>query len=176
MRKTRQLHLWIGLICSVFILIEAVTGLFLLEPQLLGGSGGNLGGPPQMRQQQPQTPTTSGVDANAASPDARANAGTSGPGRAGGAGEGFAGRGGAGGGFPGGGFPGGGGAGGGGSGAINIIRNLHEGRIGSTNIKWVMDIAAIGMMILTITGIVLSTKTLAAQRVRRKKQRVQMQE
>jgi hypothetical protein len=166
MRKTRQLHLWIGLICSVFILIEAVTGLFLLEPQLLGGSGGNLGGPPQMRQQQPQTPTTSGVDANAASPDARANAGTSGPGRAGGAGEGFAGRGGAGGGFP----------GGGGSGAINIIRNLHEGRIGSTNIKWVMDIAAIGMMILTITGIVLSTKTLAAQRVRRKKQRVQLQE
>jgi hypothetical protein len=160
MRKTRQLHLWIGLICSIFIFIEAVTGLFLLEPQLLGGSGGP-GGFPQMQQQRPQTPTTSGVDANAASPGARANAGgfapngMRGPGRGGDAG--------------------GGGAGGGGAGAIGFIRNLHEGRIGSTNIKWVMDIAAIGMMILTITGIILSTKTLAAQRVRRRKQKIELQ-
>jgi hypothetical protein len=162
MRKTRQLHLWIGLICSVFIFIEAFTGLFLLEPQLLGGSGGQGGFPQQMQQQRPQTPTTSGVDANAASPAPRANAGGGG-----GAPNGFRGPG-----------RGGdtGGAGGGGAGAIGFIRNLHEGRIGSTNIKWVLDIVAIGMMILTITGIVMSTKTLAAQRVRKKKQRVQIQE
>ncbi|UUZ85897.1 PepSY domain-containing protein [Paenibacillus sp. P26] len=36
MRKYRQLHLWIGLICSVFILVESVTGLLLSEPWLMG--------------------------------------------------------------------------------------------------------------------------------------------
>lgn len=154
MRKTRQLHLWIGLICSVFIFIEAVTGLLLLEPQLIGGGGGGgvRGGPPMMQQQQQQQ-----GDANASAPGPRANAG----------------------GFPPNGFRGpgrGDAAGANGAGAIGFIRNLHQGRIGSTDIKWVMDIAAIGMMILTITGIVLSTKTLAAQRVRRKKQKVQLQE
>jgi hypothetical protein len=158
MRKTRQLHLWIGLICSVFIFIEAVTGLLLLEPQLIGGNGGGpgAGGFPQMQQQRPQTPATSGVDANAASPAPRADAG----------------------GFPQNGFRGpgrGGDAGANGAGAIGFIRNLHQGRIGSTDIKWVMDIAAIGMMILTVTGIILSTKTLAAQRVRRRKQRIEPQ-
>jgi hypothetical protein len=152
MRKTRQLHLWIGLICSVFILIEAVTGLFLLEPQLLGGSGGQGGPPLQMQQQQTTNAGAVRSDTNAASPAARTDAGSfsrnsnMGPGREGGAG------------------------------ASNFIRNLHEGRIGSTDIGWVMDIAAIGMIILTITGIVMSTKTLAAQSVRRRKQRVELQE
>ncbi|WP_375295503.1 hypothetical protein [Paenibacillus doosanensis] len=36
MRKYRQLHLWIGLLTSVLILIEAVTGLLLSEPALMG--------------------------------------------------------------------------------------------------------------------------------------------
>jgi hypothetical protein len=162
MRKTRQLHLWIGLICSVFIFIEAVTGLFLLEPQLLGGSAKQgQGAFPQGMQQQQTTnsgaassdTTTKPIgDANTASPGASANAGSPpsrgnfGPGKQGG------------------------------GGANNFILNLHEGRIGSADISWVMDIAAIGMIFLTVTGIVLSTKTLAAQRVRKKKQRVEMQE
>jgi hypothetical protein len=64
----------------------------------------------------------------------------------------------------------------GGAGVTNFIRNLHQGRIGNTNISWVMDITAIGMIILTITGIVMSTKVLAAQNVRRKKRKVELQE
>jgi hypothetical protein len=165
MRKTRQLHLWIGLICSVFILIEAVTGLLLLEPQLLGGSAGRGAFPQQMQQQQT---TNAGADTNAASPAARADAGGNGnmgPGRRGGADAGS---------FPRMGNMGPGGEGG--SGVTNFIRNLHEGRIGSTDIGWVMDITAIGMIILTITGIVMSTKILAAQSVRRRKRKVELQE
>ncbi|STO36655.1 Uncharacterised protein [[Flavobacterium] thermophilum] len=36
MRKMRNLHLWIGLISSIFLLVEAVTGLLLSEPWLIG--------------------------------------------------------------------------------------------------------------------------------------------
>ena len=39
MKKTRHLHLWIGLICSVFLLLEAITGLLLTERWLMGMSG-----------------------------------------------------------------------------------------------------------------------------------------
>ncbi|MFL6556883.1 MAG: hypothetical protein ACJ8MO_12270 [Bacillus sp. (in: firmicutes)] len=36
MKNTRKAHLWIGLICSIFILIESVTGLLMNEPWLIG--------------------------------------------------------------------------------------------------------------------------------------------
>jgi uncharacterized iron-regulated membrane protein len=36
MKKTRNLHLWVGLICSVFLLLEATTGLLLTERWLMG--------------------------------------------------------------------------------------------------------------------------------------------
>ncbi|NGQ94925.1 PepSY domain-containing protein [Brevibacillus sp. SYP-B805] len=39
MKKARQLHLWIGLFCSVIILVEAITGLLLSEPWLMGMEG-----------------------------------------------------------------------------------------------------------------------------------------
>ena len=38
-KKTRNLHLWIGLICSVFLLLEAITGLLLTERWLMGMGG-----------------------------------------------------------------------------------------------------------------------------------------
>ncbi len=36
----------------------------------------------------------------------------------------------------------------GGSSLMGIIRGLHEGHIGNVNMKWVMDLTAIGMIIL----------------------------
>jgi uncharacterized iron-regulated membrane protein len=36
MKRIRQAHLWIGLITSIFLLMEAVTGLLLAEPWLIG--------------------------------------------------------------------------------------------------------------------------------------------
>ncbi|KQX66363.1 hypothetical protein ASD40_28120 [Paenibacillus sp. Root444D2] len=53
-----------------------------------------------------------------------------------------------------------------------FIKGLHEGKIGNTNVKWLVDIAAISMIFLTITGIILSIKTLRAQGIQRKKRRV----
>lgn len=35
MKKIRNLHLWIGLLTSLLILIEAVTGLLMIEPWLI---------------------------------------------------------------------------------------------------------------------------------------------
>ncbi|MEN6567520.1 MAG: PepSY-associated TM helix domain-containing protein [Veillonellales bacterium] len=36
LQTIRKLHLWLGLFFSVFLLVEAVTGLLLSEPRLLG--------------------------------------------------------------------------------------------------------------------------------------------
>jgi hypothetical protein len=52
-----------------------------------------------------------------------------------------------------------------------IIKGLHEGKIGNTNVKWLIDLTAIGMIFLTITGIILSIKTLRAQSISKKKRR-----
>lgn len=35
-RFMRSLHLWLGLILTVFLLVEAVTGLILSEPTIIG--------------------------------------------------------------------------------------------------------------------------------------------
>lgn len=34
----RKIHLWVGLILAVFLVIEAITGLILAEPWLVGQS------------------------------------------------------------------------------------------------------------------------------------------
>jgi hypothetical protein len=56
-----------------------------------------------------------------------------------------------------------------GSSFVGFIHGLHEGRIGSTNVKWLADVAAVGLMILTLTGISLSIQTLRAQNRSRKR-------
>jgi hypothetical protein len=155
MKKTRQLHLWIGLICSVFILIESITGLLLSERSLLGSGGMEMRSPQAISQN-----TTDGSNAPTAvsgdhASDITAPAGTVDQSQAApsqGNGQAFK-----------------GGAEGGANSLLGIIKGLHEGRIGSTNVKWLVDLTAIGMIFLTVTGITLSIKTLRGQSVRRKK-------
>jgi len=53
---------------------------------------------------------------------------------------------------------------------MGIIRGLHEGRVGNMNIKWLIDIVAVAMIILTGTGIYLSIKVLGAEAKRKKRQ------
>ncbi|WP_031405886.1 PepSY domain-containing protein [Geobacillus vulcani] len=131
MRKMRNLHLWIGLISSVFLLVEAVTGLFLSEPWLIGQAergemhramqaGGAFG-----------VEQASGAGSSTAPIVPRAEErGTS---------------------------------------LGTFIRQLHEGRIGSLDIRWAVDLAAVAMIVLTATGICLSIRTLAAGRKRKQK-------
>jgi uncharacterized iron-regulated membrane protein len=38
MKKMRKIHLWIGLITSLFLFMESMTGLILLNPWLVGAS------------------------------------------------------------------------------------------------------------------------------------------
>lgn len=140
MKRNRQIHLWIGLICSVFILLQSVTGLLLLEPWLIGGGESERG-------ERAAAPASATAVVNSTTTDGATAA------------------------FPGGGaFSDRGGMEGGG-GAVSFIKNLHEGRIGNTDISWILDLAAIGMIILTVTGIILSVKVLKSQQIRRKKLR-----
>jgi hypothetical protein len=149
MKKFRTLHLWIGLICSVFILIQAVTGLLLSEPLLIG-----IQSPEERPMQMPQQnsgASLSGPGDNGAGQSASGDTGggmRQGPAR--------------------GAFPEDGKTG---SNLQAFIKGLHEGRIGGTDLKIVVDITAIGLIILTGTGIVLSVQTLRAQSIRRRKSR-----
>jgi hypothetical protein len=159
MKKFRTLHLWIGLICSFFILIQAVTGLLLSEPWLIG-----IQSPEERPMQMP--PQNSGASLSAPDDNGAVQSvpGDSGAGQSassdtgGGMRQGPA-RG------P---FPEDGKTG---SNLQAFIKGLHEGRIGGTDLKIVVNITAIGLILLTGTGIVLSVQTLRAQSIRRRKSR-----
>jgi hypothetical protein len=157
MKKTRKAHLWIGLICSVFILIESITGLLMNEPWLIGQSQmeGNKGNfqPGQFNQgagTQGTFPSDSSQTAGQTQGQTSGQAGTNEtaqfPGRSGARGLG----------------------GEAGTGSItSIIRGLHEGKIGTLNVKWLVDLVAIALIFLTVSGIYLSMKVLRADKKRR---------
>jgi hypothetical protein len=166
MKKMRKAHLWIGLICSIFILIESVTGLLMNEPWLIGqtqmeGNKGNFQAgqfnrgagqqgafPSDQNQAAGQTQQAQAPKANG---QTQTNGQTQGqPGQN--AAVQFGGR------------PGGEG---GTSSITGIIRGLHEGKIGTTNVKWLVDLVAVAMIFLTGSGIYLSLKVLKADRKRK---------
>jgi hypothetical protein len=149
MKKMRQAHLWIGLITSVFLLMEAITGLLLAEPWLIGQQPK---GEPMLMQGVEQGQISSGNFAqgeSSSSPDLEQRGFRPR--------EGFRGE-------------------RGGNSLAGIIRGLHEGRLGNMDIRWAIDIAAISMIFLTLSGIYLSVKLLRAQRKSRKKRSLKIAE
>lgn len=132
MRKIRNLHLWIGLFTSLLILVEAVTGLLMLEPWLMGA-----GRPAAEQRVMLERPAAGEV-----------------PGRPGAGGQGAeadrnyinAGQ---------------------GSSITVFVKNLHAGRIGGTDVSLLLDVAAIGMIIMTVTGMILTVKALRRNRTNR---------
>ncbi|UJF32536.1 PepSY-associated TM helix domain-containing protein [Paenibacillus hexagrammi] len=140
MRKFRQLHLWIGLITSLFILVEAITGLLLSETWLMGQTSSQKEMRMPAQSTNPSASPTAGSTGN--STDANANTAVSRKP------EGFGQQ---------------------GSSLAGWVHQLHEGRVGSTNLKWLVDITAIALIILTLTGIALSIQTLRAQSRSRKR-------
>ena len=160
MRKFRQLHLWIGLLTSVFILMEAVTGLLLSEPWMMGQTSRSEIRMPAQTQQAAGTATPDRQDpasgSSASSAPAQEGKGNN-QGAASSSASGQQGR-------------AMNGSGQQGTSFVGLIHGLHEGRIGSTDVKWLADVTAIGLIVLTITGISLSVQTLRAQsRSRRKR-------
>lgn len=124
MKKCRQLHLWIGLFTSLLILIEAVTGLFMTEPWLIGENRPST----EQRVQLEKTKTGEpfGREAGEYGKPVQNN-------------------------------------------LMRFIKGLHSGRIGNTDLSVFLDIAAIALIILSTTGIILSIKTLKAQSIAKKK-------
>lgn len=136
MKKIRRLHLWIGLLTSVLILMEAITGLLMVEPWLMGADK------PALEQRVQPQKTQMAAEGEIAQregltegPEADRN--FSPPGQ--------------------------------GSSAMGFVKGLHSGRIGNTDVSFILDIAAIVLIILTTTGIILSIRVLRAQSGGRRK-------
>jgi hypothetical protein len=184
MKQTRRAHLWIGLIASIFIFMESLTGLLMNEPWLIGqtsldGGRGNFQQGQMNTSQFNNSQTTQGqsrqgMTQNSGQTGSQTQGQTQGQNggqyrRFNGNGQ-FQGRRN----FNGSGnFPTGMTMNRGGMGqtsAMGIIRGLHEGRIGNTNIKWLIDLIALAMMALTGTGVYLSIKVLSAESKRKKRQ------
>lgn len=123
----RKIHLWVGLILAVLILIEAVTGLILAEPWLVGQDKTQR---PQVEQSQRTEQLNKPGDKNAA---------------------------------PGGQFatmdkkPAA-------SSAFGLAKGLHQGKLGTLNLKWLASLTAIGLIILTLTGLYIAIPLLKARR------------
>lgn len=169
MKKMRRAHLWIGLIASVLIFMESLTGLLMNEPWLIGqsqveGVRGNIQSGQFTQRQFNQGQFNQGQSVQGNSSSSGQNAQQQ-PGQNNGQ---FQGRQG---------FGGNGnigfrnrGEGMGQGSLLGTIRGLHEGRIGNTNIKWLIDLAALAMMFLTGSGIYLSIKVLQAEGKKKRRQ------
>ncbi|WP_018085275.1 PepSY domain-containing protein [Desulfurispora thermophila] len=124
MKSLRRLHLWIGLFCSVVILLEAVTGLLLLNPGLLGVSKAADRPPAEQWVAQEGGQNASGENGAVSRPGREFPP----------AGQGFS--------------------------VLRVIKQLHTGRIGGADLSWLLSAGAVAVMVLTITGIVLTIKVL----------------
>lgn len=120
--------MWIGLFTSLLILVEAVTGLLLAEPLLMGINKPS----PEQRvefEKLAKGEVVGSVDFEKES--AEADGHFKPPNQV--------------------------------NSLMGFVKNLHTGRIGNTNVSFLLDIVAIGLIILTITGIILSIKALKVQ-------------
>lgn len=165
-RKMHNLHLWIGLITSIIILMEAVTGLMLEHPSLMGiqskapiiernsqftssedqsitASDQGL----KTANQSTSTATQSTTSQNSVA-SMTPSSGLQGEKqfettalRSEGSRKQEA-----------------------GNSLMGLIKGLHEGKLGDLNIKWVIDLAAISMIVLTISGMYLSIRILRGQK------------
>lgn len=134
MKKVRRLHFWVGIIVSIFLLIESVTGIYLYFQEQ--GRGERQFPPQQGMMNEQQESTTEGNTA-------AQNGSTTVPNKPFRQGNGEFGE----------------------NRSINSlsmnIRSLHNGIVGL--------IAAIGMLILSITGIILAIIIARANKKRKQK-------
>ncbi|NLI13569.1 PepSY-associated TM helix domain-containing protein [Pelotomaculum propionicicum] len=131
MKKIRNLHLWIGLFTSLLILIEAVTGLLMVEPWLMGA-----GKPAAEQRVMLEGQAPGGAAAKGGAPAEGVQAGKQ--------------------------FN----PNGQGSSITAFVKNLHAGRIGGADVSILLDMAALGLIIMTVTGMVLTVKALKRQRAK----------
>lgn len=167
-RKMRNLHLWIGLITSIIILLESVTGLILAHPELMGAQAKAsiternsqfTSSENQSVAASEQDPTTANNSPSSTNQTATSkNSGDSNTLSSSLQGE---------------------------TQSeltslrpessrnhetennlMGLVKGLHAGRLGNLDITWVIDLAAISMIVLTISGIYLSIGILRGQKKR----------
>lgn len=134
MQKTaRKIHLWVGLILATVLIIEAVTGIIMAEPWLVGQGKQQLpSGTQQSVIEQGKTPGSKEVVLPAEGrkiENSRQAAN--------------------------------------GLNIVGFAKGLHQGRIGSVDVKWVIDLAAIGLVILTVSGVYIAIPILRARSKKR---------
>lgn len=49
-------------------------------------------------------------------------------------------------------------------GIVSEARRLHQGRVGSLDLRWVIELSAVGLVVLTVTGVYMAAFTLGAGR------------
>lgn len=140
MKKCRQLHLWIGLLTSLLILIEAVTGLIMVEPWLIGANMPSM----EQRVQLDRTEAGGAASGREASEFKGAAQGEV---TQGGSAKNYGGQ----------------------NNMMGFIKALHAGKVSNANLSVLLDIAAIALIILTSTGIILTIRTLKAQGAAKKR-------
>ncbi len=124
LQTVRKLHLWLGLFFSAFLLVEAVTGLLLSEPWLLGENQ------PKMRveagkEQSGMPAVATGAGRQKVQRQVRSSGGSS-------------------------------------NSLYHTIKVLHTGNFAGMNLKWVADLTAIAIIVLTVTGVYFSVILLRA--------------
>lgn len=127
-QSARKIHLLVGLILAAVILTEAVTGLILAEPWLVGQGQ-------QQRSQLPYESEQSQTTGNKSLTPGKQRAATASKPAP--------------------------------SSAFGLAKGLHQGKIGDLNLKWIVSITAIGLVILTLTGIYIAIPMLKPRRNRR---------
>ncbi len=125
MRKIRNLHLWIGLFTSLLILIEAITGLLMVEPWLMGINN-TVPEQREMHRNQGMGQAIAVEDIEEEEIGSDMHFGPAGQGKN----------------------------------ILGIVKSLHTGRIGNTDVSLLLDIVAIGLIILTVTGMIMSIRAL----------------
>ncbi|EIW21840.1 PepSY domain-containing protein [Pelosinus fermentans] len=126
----RNLHLWLGLALTLFLLIEAVTGLILSEPTLIGAGKTAHVQHSHISTEERKIPTNmnqnfTAEDSRKAEEHAKQISGD--------------------------------------VSSLVFIKQLHQGIINSQNFRWIVNVIAIGIIILTLTGLYLSIPLLKAQ-------------
>lgn len=122
-QTARKLHLWVGLILAIVILAEAVTGLILAEPWLVGQDKGSSKRPAVEQQQTQRDDSRQMGLREGAKPAVNS--------------------------------------------AFGFVKGLHQGKVGGLDLKWLVDISAIGLVILTVTGVYIAIPILRARHRKR---------
>jgi hypothetical protein len=126
LKVIRNLHLWLGLFLTVFLLVEAVTGLILSEPSFIGVNKVQHVSQSSQSEGKISAASLAGSEQDAKGIEHAKQV----------------------------------------SGDVSLlvfIKQLHQGIFSSDSFRWIVELTAIGIIILTVTGVYISIPLLKAQ-------------